>query len=187
MAPELMRTGKATTCTDVYAFGVFMLEVACGKRPLEQNGLPERGNLVYWVADCWERGSILDASDPQLESVFAEDEMKLVLKLGLFCCFRNPVGRPTMRQVMQYLDGDVVLPDVPSTSNITSLFTAKMKLRTMRSRYHFLHCLEMLLLPPCLPPIQSSLLVVEPSTSYAMDDSSVFVSITCKIGYVCFV
>ncbi|KAJ0035727.1 hypothetical protein Pint_26088 [Pistacia integerrima] len=97
MAPELMRTRKATTCTDVYAFGVFMLEVACRKRPLD---------------------------DPQLEGVFAEDEMKLVLKLGLFCCFRNPVGRPTMRQVMQYLDGDVVLPDVPSTSNITSLCTA---------------------------------------------------------------
>ncbi|KAJ0035733.1 hypothetical protein Pint_26085 [Pistacia integerrima] len=124
MAPELIRTGKATTCTDVYAFGVFMLEVACGKRPIEQRGLPKRGNLVYGVASSWERGSILDASDPQLEGAFAADEMELVLKLGLFCCFGNPAARPSMRQVMQYLDGDVLLPDVPSTSNITSLFTA---------------------------------------------------------------
>ncbi|KAK0603144.1 hypothetical protein LWI29_001831 [Acer saccharum] len=35
LAPELVRTGQATTSTDVYAFGAFMLEVACGRRPIE--------------------------------------------------------------------------------------------------------------------------------------------------------
>ncbi|KAK0603171.1 hypothetical protein LWI29_002158 [Acer saccharum] len=60
MAPELPTTGKASTSTDVYAFGVFMLEVACGKRPMEQRG---------FVIDCWRRGAILDASDPKLEAL----------------------------------------------------------------------------------------------------------------------
>ncbi|KAK0604140.1 hypothetical protein LWI29_012441 [Acer saccharum] len=58
IAPELPTTGKASTSTDVYAFGVFMLEVASGKRPMEQRG---------FVIDCWRRGAILDASDPKLE------------------------------------------------------------------------------------------------------------------------
>ncbi|KAK0603417.1 hypothetical protein LWI29_004743 [Acer saccharum] len=58
MAPELPITGKASASTDVYAFGVFMLELACGKRPMEQRG---------FVIDCWKRGAILDASDPRLE------------------------------------------------------------------------------------------------------------------------
>jgi hypothetical protein len=35
LAPELTRTGRATTCSDVFAFGAFMLEVACGRRPIE--------------------------------------------------------------------------------------------------------------------------------------------------------
>ncbi|KAK3206283.1 hypothetical protein Dsin_020329 [Dipteronia sinensis] len=46
MAPEIPITGKVSTSTDVYAFRVFMLEVACGKRPMEQRG---------FVLDCWRR------------------------------------------------------------------------------------------------------------------------------------
>ncbi|CAI0547700.1 unnamed protein product [Linum tenue] len=81
LAPELSRLGKATTATDVYAFGVFMLEVACGKRPIDTQALPEEMILVDWVIDCW------------------------------------PAFRPSMRQVMQYLDGDCNLPDVPLESS----------------------------------------------------------------------
>ncbi|KAL5750311.1 hypothetical protein ACOSP7_024914 [Xanthoceras sorbifolium] len=114
MAPELLTTGKASTSTDVYAFGIFMLEVACGKRPMEQQGC---------VVDCWRRGAILDASDPRLEGTYAEDQMELVLKLGLFCSHPNPAARPSMRQVMQYLDGDAKLPDIPS-DNVIDFFTA---------------------------------------------------------------
>ncbi|KAJ4715204.1 Lectin-receptor kinase [Melia azedarach] len=113
MAPELMRTGKASTSTDVYAFGVFMLEVACGRKPIEQEGLAEAVNLVAWVTDFWKRGAILESSDSRLEGLYAEEQMELVLKLGLFCSHPNAAARPSMRQVMQYLDGEVTLPDIP--------------------------------------------------------------------------
>ncbi|CAK9142173.1 unnamed protein product [Ilex paraguariensis] len=39
-------------------------------------------------------------------------EIELVLKLGLLCSHYNPVTRPSMRQVMQYLDGEAILPEV---------------------------------------------------------------------------
>ena len=42
LAPELTRTRRATTYTDVFAFGAFMLEVACGRRPIEVQGLTEQ-------------------------------------------------------------------------------------------------------------------------------------------------
>jgi hypothetical protein len=67
LAPELTRTRRATTCTDVFAFGAFMLEVACGRWPVELQGLTEEVILVDWVSDCWRKGAILDASDPRLE------------------------------------------------------------------------------------------------------------------------
>ncbi|KAG8663021.1 hypothetical protein MANES_01G169700v8 [Manihot esculenta] len=113
LAPELARFGKATTSTDVFAFGAFLLEVACGRRPIELLGLPEEVTLVDWVIECWKRGDILDASDPRLQGNYVIDEMELVLKLGLICSHSVPTMRPSMRQVMQYLDGDATLPDIP--------------------------------------------------------------------------
>lgn len=124
MAPELMRTGKASTSTDVYAFGVFMLEVACGRRPTEPQGLPETVGLVDWVNSCWKRRAIVDVCDPRLEGLYAEEQMELVLKLGLLCSHPNPLARPSMRQVMQYLDGEVILPDIPPEDIVIGLIIA---------------------------------------------------------------
>ncbi|KAJ4702730.1 Lectin-receptor kinase [Melia azedarach] len=121
MAPELLRSGQASTRTDVYAFGVFMLEVACGRRPIEQEGLTEVVNLVDWVTGYWKRGAILESSDPRLEGLYAEEQMELILKLGLFCSHPNPAARPSMRQVMQYLDGEITLPDIPPEGVVIGL------------------------------------------------------------------
>nr|POE98058.1 l-type lectin-domain containing receptor kinase i.8 [Quercus suber] len=67
LAPEISRTRRETTCTDVFSFGAFMLEVACGRRPVGLQVLTEDIILVDWVFECWRRGAILDASDPRLE------------------------------------------------------------------------------------------------------------------------
>ncbi|XP_044505333.1 L-type lectin-domain containing receptor kinase I.8-like [Mangifera indica] len=124
MAPELIRTGKATTATDVFAFGAFMLEVACGRRPIEQQG-DGVVSLVAWITNCWRRGAIIDASDPRLEGVYSQEQMELVLKLGLFCSHPNPAARPNMRQVMQYLDSDATFPNIsPDSSSIDVFITS---------------------------------------------------------------
>ncbi|KAL5992001.1 hypothetical protein ACLOJK_012913 [Asimina triloba] len=111
LAPELGRTGKASARTDVFAFGVFMLEVACGRRPIGGSWLEP--TLVDWVLECWRRDAILDAVDPRLVSDgVGLDQMELVLKLGMLCSHPYAVARPNMRQVIQYLDCDVPLPEL---------------------------------------------------------------------------
>ncbi|KAL5991813.1 hypothetical protein ACLOJK_012724 [Asimina triloba] len=110
IAPELARTGKATTCTDVFAFGIFLLEVACGKRPLPPKTAVEEAILVDWVVECWRRGGITEAADPNLEGDYSGVEMELVLKLGLLCSHPWPASRPTMGQVGKYLDGEDAMP-----------------------------------------------------------------------------
>ncbi|XP_058201912.1 L-type lectin-domain containing receptor kinase SIT2-like [Rhododendron vialii] len=112
LAPELTRTGKSTTSTDVFAFGAFILEVACGRRPVQLQQLPNEVILVDWVFEKWKEGAILVTSDPRLGGDYLEEEMELVLKLGLLCSRSNAVTRPSMRQVMQYLDGDALLPEI---------------------------------------------------------------------------
>ncbi|KAM5560191.1 L-type lectin-domain containing receptor kinase IV.1 [Rosa sericea] len=111
LAPEHTRTGRATTSTDVFAFGAFLLEVACGKRPIKTQG-PEDVILVDWVFSCWNRSNILEARDQSFGTDFVAEEVELVLKLGLLCSHSEPAARPSMRQVVQYLAGDVALPEL---------------------------------------------------------------------------
>ncbi|XP_066360106.1 L-type lectin-domain containing receptor kinase SIT2-like [Miscanthus floridulus] len=109
IAPELARLGKATKATDVFALGVLMMEVACGKRPIWVNNHGEPLALGDWVLKEWQGGSITNAVDPRLDD-HVEEEIELVLKLGLLCSHPLPNARPSMRLVMQYLQRDAHLP-----------------------------------------------------------------------------
>jgi hypothetical protein len=99
----------------VFAFGAFMLEVACGRKPVVQDARDNRQVLVDWVLDRWRAGAVTDTVDRRLGGDFAEGEASLVLRLGLLCSHPLPGARPGMRQVVQYLDGDVPLPELSPT------------------------------------------------------------------------
>ncbi|EOY07458.1 Concanavalin A-like lectin protein kinase family protein, putative [Theobroma cacao] len=111
MAPELAKTGKASTSTDVYAFGAFCLEVTCGRRPIKQRASAEEVHLVDWVFKCWKEGDILKTADSKLENDFKVGETDLVLKLGLLCSHNVAAHRPRMSQVILYLRGQASLPE----------------------------------------------------------------------------
>ncbi|XP_064938531.1 L-type lectin-domain containing receptor kinase SIT2-like [Musa acuminata AAA Group] len=115
LAPELARTGKATTITDVFAFGIFVLEVACGRRPVDPITFGEELILLDWVLENWRKGCIQETSDPRLGEEFVVEEMEMVLKLGLLCSHPLPAGRPSMRQVVEYLEGNAPLPELSPT------------------------------------------------------------------------
>ncbi|TKY63545.1 Lectin-domain containing receptor kinase VI.3 [Spatholobus suberectus] len=109
IAPELTRTGKASTSSDVYAFGVLLLEVVAGRRPVGSSG---QFLLVDWVLENCQLGQILEVVDPKLDSVYDEEEVELVLKLGLLCTQYRADYRPSMKQVTRYLNFDDPLPDI---------------------------------------------------------------------------
>ncbi|CAL4942067.1 unnamed protein product [Urochloa decumbens] len=130
LAPELVRTGRATTLSDVFAFGAFVLEVACGRRPVEEEEEEDTGGaaataggrfvLVDWVLGHWREGSIAAAVDARLGSEYDAAEADMVLRLGLACLHPSPAARPSMRQVTQYLDGSAPLPEeLPATMHAT--------------------------------------------------------------------
>ncbi|XP_021763285.1 L-type lectin-domain containing receptor kinase IV.2-like [Chenopodium quinoa] len=116
IAPEVSRTQKPTTSSDVFAFGMFLLEVGCGRRPSgkQSDNDAEDFFLSDWAYDCWKRGEILMVSDPTLEGNYQEKEMELILKLGLLCLHPKAAERPTMRHAVMFLDGSATLPDIPS-------------------------------------------------------------------------
>ncbi|KAG9454602.1 hypothetical protein H6P81_007506 [Aristolochia fimbriata] len=121
MAPELAETSKASPSSDVFAFGVFLLEVATGKRPVEASTVSgEELVLTEWVFSCWKRGLILETSDPKLGGDHRAEEMELVLKLGLLCSHPVAGARPSMTQVLQILNGDAPLTETVAWSILES-------------------------------------------------------------------
>ncbi|KAM4072861.1 hypothetical protein ACB094_11G171500 [Castanea mollissima] len=114
MAPETFLTGRATVVTDVYAFGVFVLEVVSGRKPGNQNEQSDYNNIVHWLWDLHRQERILDAIDSRLTEEFDEEGMLRMLVLALACCHPNPHQRPSMRTVLQVLTGEVPPPLVPT-------------------------------------------------------------------------
>ncbi|KAG5253256.1 L-type lectin-domain containing receptor kinase [Salix suchowensis] len=110
LAPELPRTGKATESSDVYAFGALLLEVVCGRRPVEPKALPEELVLVDLVWEKFREGRALDVIDRNLNGDYNESEVMMVIKLGIMCSHAAPMARPSMRQVVRYLDEEVGIP-----------------------------------------------------------------------------
>ncbi|EMS46625.1 L-type lectin-domain containing receptor kinase IV.1 [Triticum urartu] len=123
LAPELICTGKATPLTDVFAFGIFLLEVACGQRPVNSNARANQPLLVDWVLEHWNKGSLAEAVDTRLQNDYNVDEACLVLKLGLLCAHPFTNARPNMQSIMRYLDGDLQFPDLTDTDMSFSLLS----------------------------------------------------------------
>jgi hypothetical protein len=115
LAPELGHTSKATPLTDVFSFGMFLLEITCGRRPISENSQESQCMLVDWVLERWISGSLLETVDSRLQGNYSTAEACLALKLGLLCSHPFSNSRPTTRQVMQYLDGEMPLPEMTPT------------------------------------------------------------------------
>lgn len=117
LAPELAKTGKATTKTDVFAFGAFSLEVVCGRRPIDSVARTEEVVLMDWVLENWKRGALTETMDLRLSVLegYDSEEVELVMKVGLLCLNPMHVDRPTMREVVQLLEGERDLFDLPES------------------------------------------------------------------------
>ncbi|KAJ0028091.1 hypothetical protein Pint_35376 [Pistacia integerrima] len=89
-------------------------------RPIERRAPTQEMVLVDWVFGFWNTGAILEAKDPKLGTDFVAEELELVLKLGLLCSHSEPAARPSMRQVVQYLEKDSPLPELSDLGISTS-------------------------------------------------------------------
>lgn len=103
LAPEVIRTGRASTQTDVFSFGILILEVICGKRPIKEGNIP----LLNWVSEMMQKGKLVNCIDEKVmvNGVVDHEEVEMVLHLGLLCAHPDAKMRPTMRQVVKTLEG----------------------------------------------------------------------------------
>ncbi|XP_042035455.1 L-type lectin-domain containing receptor kinase S.1-like [Salvia splendens] len=109
LAPEVVTLASPTAASDVYSFGIVVLEVACGRKPIETRVENEDEEvLIDWVRNKYVEGRILEVADGRIEGEYEVGEMEAVLKLGLSCCHPDPNRRPTMKEVTAILLGEHV-------------------------------------------------------------------------------
>ncbi|WOL11352.1 putative inactive leucine-rich repeat receptor-like protein kinase [Canna indica] len=102
MAPELAcQSLRVNEKCDVYGYGVLMLELVTGKKPVEY-GEDDVLILIDHVRVMLEQGNVLDCVDASMGE-FPEEEVLPVLKLGLVCASQIPSSRPSMAEVVQIL------------------------------------------------------------------------------------
>ncbi|XP_062106740.1 inactive LRR receptor-like serine/threonine-protein kinase BIR2 [Humulus lupulus] len=105
VAPEYPSTMVASLKGDAYGFGVVLLELVTGQKPLEVNTGDEsyKGKLVDWVNQLTSSGRIKDVTDKTLLGKGYEEEIMQFLKIACNCVVSRPKDRWSMYQVYQSL------------------------------------------------------------------------------------
>ncbi|KAJ7517917.1 hypothetical protein O6H91_21G045900 [Diphasiastrum complanatum] len=102
IAPEYAYSLKVNEKSDIYSFGVVLLELVTGKKPMQPQFV-DGVDIVKWVRTNIQRKSeAQQLLDTRLGNVFLE-EMLTVLRVGLLCTNELPLERPSMREVVQML------------------------------------------------------------------------------------
>ncbi|XP_050383836.1 tyrosine-sulfated glycopeptide receptor 1 [Argentina anserina] len=102
--PEYGQAWVATLRGDIYSFGVVMLELLTGKRPFEVCKPRASRDLVSWVEQMRKEGKPEEVFDPLLRGKGFEEEMLQVLDVACMCVNQNPVKRPTINEVVHWLE-----------------------------------------------------------------------------------
>ena len=105
VAPEYSSTMIASWKGDVYGFGVVLLELVTGQKPLEVTNAGEgfKGSLVDWVSWLLIHGGSKDAIDKALSGKGHDDEIVQFMKVACSCVASRPKDRPSMYQVYESL------------------------------------------------------------------------------------
>ncbi|KAL9265716.1 kinase STUNTED-like protein [Drosera capensis] len=106
LAPEYFMHGKVTDKIDVYAFGVVLLELLSGRKPISRDLPKGQESLVIWAKPILMSGKISLLLDTYLGSNYNRDEMERMVLAATLCIRRAPRARPQMSRVLKLLQGD---------------------------------------------------------------------------------
>lgn len=118
--PQYFIRQQLTTASDVYGYGVVLLELVTGQRAIDHTRI-SNFNLVEWVRPKLKEEGIRAIVDPKLGDDYPEDIYQDMAKLGLQCALFDKDSRPTMKEVVNILDTNLsnCIPPPPSDYSFT--------------------------------------------------------------------
>ncbi|XP_047979261.1 LRR receptor kinase BAK1-like isoform X2 [Salvia hispanica] len=106
IAPEYLATGKCSVKSDVFGYGVFLLELITAKSAFDLARFAYDNDMLLldWVNHIYKEREWKVIVDAELQGKFLDEEVEDLLQIALICTQDDPEGRPTMLEVVRRLD-----------------------------------------------------------------------------------
>lgn len=107
IAPEYLSTGQSSEKTDVFGFGILLLELITGQRALQfGKSANQKGAVLDWVKKLHQEKKLEELVDKDLKNNYDRIELEEIVKVALLCTQYLPGLRPKMSEVVRMLEGD---------------------------------------------------------------------------------
>nr|CAD1840222.1 unnamed protein product [Ananas comosus var. bracteatus] len=143
-APEYGASTHLTEKVDIYSFGVLVLVILSGRRPLHVLSSPmklEKANLISWCRQLARHGNVLEIMDEKLKGEYDKEQATLCIHLALLCLNKMPELRPDGGEIVQILKGEMDLPVAPvldfSPSPRAQTYSWARRKPTTDDQYHY--------------------------------------------------
>ncbi|URE23374.1 receptor-like protein kinase [Musa troglodytarum] len=113
MAPEYVKHGKFSVRSDVFSFGILVLEILTGRKNSKSYNSEHSESLLSYTWEKWRCGSILEMVDPALDGHYQGSDLLRCMQIGLLCVQENPNDRPTMSTVVTMLNSGIAFLQAP--------------------------------------------------------------------------
>ncbi|XP_010910388.1 protein NSP-INTERACTING KINASE 3 [Elaeis guineensis] len=125
IAPEYLSTGQSSEKTDVFGFGILLLELITGQKALDFGRLAnQKGVMLDWVKKLHQENKLRVMVDKDLKNNYDRVELEEMVQVALLCTQFHPSHRPKMSEVVRMLEGD----------GLAEKWEASQKIETPKSR-----------------------------------------------------
>ncbi|MFQ6652296.1 hypothetical protein Gotur_024230, partial [Gossypium turneri] len=114
MSPEYAMHGQFSVKSDVFSFGVLVLEIVSGKRNSNFYRTDAADDLISYAWKQWKNGTPLELLDTVLKDNYSRNEVIRCIQIGLLCVQEDPAERPTMATIAMMLNSYSVTLPVPN-------------------------------------------------------------------------
>ncbi|KAL0910578.1 hypothetical protein M5K25_021576 [Dendrobium thyrsiflorum] len=125
LAPEYAMWGKVSESCDVYSFGILLLEIVTGRKPIERLPGGVKRTITEWVDPFIATDQLSNLVDHRLQGQYEDLQLRRILHAAARCVQSEPDRRPTMRKVLAILQGNAASADPVKNGKLADDFAEK--------------------------------------------------------------
>ncbi|KAK9279039.1 hypothetical protein L1049_012714 [Liquidambar formosana] len=120
LAPEWITNYAISEKSDVYSYGMVLLEIIGGRKNFDPAETSEKSHFPSYAFKMMEEGKLRDILDSRLNIEEDNERVSIAIKVALWCIQEDMHLRPSMTRVVQMLDGFCAVPQPPTSSQMGS-------------------------------------------------------------------
>ncbi|EPS69024.1 hypothetical protein M569_05744 [Genlisea aurea] len=129
LAPEWITNYAISEKSDVYSYGMVLLELIGGRKNYDPGETSEKSHFPSYAFRMMEEGNLREILDAELRMDEGDDRVGIAIKVALWCIQDDMCLRPSMGRVVQMLEGISSVPQPPAAAQLGSkLFYGDVKL-----------------------------------------------------------